>query len=299
MTPVEHRVGVGGGVTLHVREWPRPSPAAPPGSRARRWLCVHGLASNARTWDGVAARLQELGHSVASVDLRGHGRSDKPDDGYDFPTFCADLVAVLDGLGWERAVVAGQSMGGNVAVDLAARHPGRVGAVAGVDGGAIDLQQRWPVWEDCLAALTPPRLEGTARSEIEAMLRRRHPDWPEDGVAATLANFETRPDGTVRPWLTRDRHLRLLRALWEHQPALVLPMVTVPAVLLVAGPGAKGRSEDDDSDDDAAAAAKAAEVKAAAAALRTLSVHWITGADHDVHVQQPRLVAELLHRTLP
>lgn len=250
---------------------------------------MHGLASNGRTWDAVAARLHELGHPVATVDLRGHGRSDKPDDGYDFPTLCADLVAVLDGLGWDAAAVAGQSTGGNLAVDLAVRHADRVRAVVGVDGGAIDLQRRWPVWEDCLAALAPPPLEGTRRSELEAMLHRRHPDWSDDGVAATLANFETRPDGTVRPWLTLDRHLRLLRALWEHRPACVLPQVTVPVVFLVA----TARAEDV-----ADTAAKAADVKAAAAALRKVSVHWMAPADHDLHVQQPRTVADLLHEAL-
>jgi len=249
---------------------------------------VHGLASNGRTWDGVARRLHELGHHVATVDLRGHGRSDNPEDGYDFPTLCADLVAVLDGLGWDDAVVAGQSTGGNLAVDLAVRQPGRVRAVAGIDGGAIDLQRRWPVWDDCLAALAPPRLEGTPLAEMEALLRRRHPDWSDDGVAATLANFETRPDGTLRPWLARDHHLRLLRALWEHRPAHFLPEVAVPVLLVVAG----GGGEHDDT------AAKAADVKDAAAALGTLAVHWIAPADHDVHVQQPRTVADLLHAAL-
>ena len=287
MAPVERRIGVDRGVSLHVREWERPG-AGTGHAPGQRWLCVHGLASNGRTWDGVAARLHELGHGVATVDLRGHGRSDQPDDGYDFPTLCADLVAVLDGLGWEAAAVAGQSTGGNLAVDLAARHPGRVRAVAGVDGGAIDLQRRWPVWEDCLAALTPPPFAGTLRSEMEALLRRRHPDWSDDGVAATLANFETRPDGTIRPLLTLDRHLRLLRALWEHRPAHVLPKVTVPVLLVVAG---------DPGEDGEAVAAKAEDVKAAAATLHTLSVHWMAPADHDLHVQKPRAVADLLHGT--
>src|SRR5438552_3798549 len=90
------------------------------------FLLVHGLASNARTWDGVAGRLYEHGHPVTSVDLRGHGMSAKPDDGYDFATLANDLLAVLDDLRWANAVVAGQSTGGNLAIELASRAPTRV-----------------------------------------------------------------------------------------------------------------------------------------------------------------------------
>jgi len=44
-------------------------------------LALHGLASNARWWDLVAGRLAPE-HRVVAVDLRGHGRSDRPDTGY-------------------------------------------------------------------------------------------------------------------------------------------------------------------------------------------------------------------------
>jgi pimeloyl-ACP methyl ester carboxylesterase len=278
LIPAERRVEVAGGVGLHVREW-----GASADGGGVPWLCVHGLASNARTWDGVAARLHQRGHPVAAVDLRGHGRSDKPDDGYDFATLSADLVAVLDALGWDAAGVAGQSTGGNLVVDLAARSPRRVAVVAGIDGGAIDLQRRWPAWEKCAADLAPPRMAGTLRADVEARLRRSHPDWPDEGVAATLANFETLADGTVRPWLTFDRHLRLLRALWEHRPAHVLARVAAPVLLVLADTG------------DDWAGAKREEVGAAVAALPSIVVRWFAPADHDVHVQKPAAVADLLH----
>src|SRR4051812_28369245 len=106
------RVEVESGVALEVDVWD--------GGDSVPFLLVHGLASNRRTWEGVAARLDELGHPVATVDLRGHGRSDAPDHGYDFATMGADLIGVLDAVGFGRAVLAGQSTGGNIVVDLAA-----------------------------------------------------------------------------------------------------------------------------------------------------------------------------------
>lgn len=78
-------VPVADGLRLHARCWPGDGPA---------FLVVHGLSSNARTWDGVAEVLSGSGHAVTAVDQRGHGRSDKPDDGYDFATLAEDLATL-------------------------------------------------------------------------------------------------------------------------------------------------------------------------------------------------------------
>ena len=114
------RVPVADGVALAADVWPAPGAA----SDAPTFVLVHGLASNARLWDGVAARLVDRGLPAVTVDLRGHGRSSKPDGPYDVPTVADDVAALIAGLGLARPVVAGQSWGGNVAVELGARHPG-------------------------------------------------------------------------------------------------------------------------------------------------------------------------------
>ncbi|MDQ6798001.1 MAG: alpha/beta hydrolase [Actinomycetota bacterium] len=276
MSPTERRVAVGDNVVLRVLLWG--------GGDSVPVLCVHGLASNAHTWDGVAERLHSLGHPVGAVDLRGHGHSDAPGDGYDFPTMGSDLLAVLDAVGWSRVVLAGQSTGGNLVVDLGARAPDRVVGVVGVDGGAFDLQSRWPRWEDCATVLAPPRLEGTPAASMEDHLRGAHPDWSDRGIASSMANFEVRSDGTVRPWLTFERHMRILRALWEHRPTDDLARIQVPVLLILADTG------DDWS------APKRAEAEAARAA-GFVEVRWFSPADHDVHIQQPDEVAELIHAT--
>ena len=92
-------------------------------------MLVHGLASNARTWDGVAAELARQGRASIAVDLRGHGYSDKPDDGYSVPDVADDVLDLIARLGLERPVVAGQSWGGNVVIEAAARGGDAMSAV--------------------------------------------------------------------------------------------------------------------------------------------------------------------------
>ncbi len=280
MSPGELRLAATGGVTLAVRTWDLGAGGVPV-------LAVHGLASNARLWDGVAAELADRGHPVAAVDQRGHGRSEKPDDGYDFGTLTADLLAVLGGLGWEgrRVLAAGQSWGGNVVVELAARHPDALVAAVLVDGGTIELSSSFADWPTAEAALTPPQFAGTPVADFEAMLRRSHPDWPEAGIQGALSNVEVLPDGTVRPWLTLPRHLSILRHLWAHHPIETMAGIEVPVLIVPAGrpEGRASRHE----------VAKREATRVALAALATGAVRWVEG-DHDLHAQHPALIAELL-----
>jgi pimeloyl-ACP methyl ester carboxylesterase len=77
-------------------------------------------------------------HSVTALDLRGCGRSDVPEDGYEIPNLADDLVRFCAELGIDKPVVAGHSLGGMIAVELAARHPSVPRALVLVDPGPID-----------------------------------------------------------------------------------------------------------------------------------------------------------------
>ena len=245
------------------------------------FLLVHGLASNAQLWCGVGTALAARGHRVVAVDQRGHGLSSKVDDGYDMATLVRDLVAVMDAHRLERPVVAGQSWGGNVVLELAARHGDRVAALVCVDGGQIDLSAQFPDKATMLAALTPPRLHGMRLVDLEAGLRRRCAHWPETGIRGQLANMLRRPDGTVAPHLHLDRHLAILDHLWEHHPADRWPAVPVASLLLpVRGGAAPGD-------------AKERAVDAACRANPRVRVAWLDG-DHDIHAERPDEVVDLV-----
>lgn len=281
------RVPVADGVELAADRWgptsDQPGDLAAGTPPPTTFLLVHGLASNARMWDGVAEALTAMGHPVVTVDLRGHGRSSKPEDGYDVPTVADDLAMLIERMDLDRPIAAGQSWGGNVVLELAARHPDAVRGIAFVDGGWIELSEGFPKLADCLAALAPPRLAGRSLKQVEAYIRKAYADWPETGIQGTLGNFEVRSDGTIAPWLTYDRHLIVLRGLWEHHPAALYARLKVPALLI---PADGGKSDWSDR--------KRPAVEAAQAAIPHARTHWVTG-DHDLHAQHPQEVAKLLH----
>jgi pimeloyl-ACP methyl ester carboxylesterase len=271
------RIPVAAGIWLHVLTRGLDHPGTP-------ILLVHGLASNARLWDGVAERLAAAGHPVAAVDQRGHGRSDKPDSGYDFATLTDDLLAVLHDLGWQTPWMVGQSWGANVVLEVAARHPEAAAGLVLVDGGTMELRSRFADWATCETALAPPPLTGTSAARFEQLLRTNHPDWPESGIAGTLANVDVLGDGTIRPWLSRPNHMTILRHMWEHHLSDRYGLVKVPVLVLPA----------EDQDNQRWMAGKRQEVARAGAALERSVTRWIPG-DHDLHAQHPGLVAELIH----
>jgi len=274
-TVAELRVPVAPGVTLHA-ERREGDPAAMP------FVLVHGLASNLRLWDGVAEDLHARGHTVVAVDQRGHGLSDAPESSHGLDIAVGDLLALIETLGLSRPVVAGQSWGGNVVLELGWRHPAAVRGIICVDGGIIELADWFPSWEACVAALTPPRLDHLTPAELEARMRAWSPELPDRAIAAALACFRVREDGRVEPRLARDRHLEIVRSLWEHRPSTRYATLETPTMLVLADTGDEART----------AAKRRAEAQAQAVTRRFRS-HWFSPAHHDVHSQHPDRVAEL------
>lgn len=286
--PVDERIKVGDGLELRVLRW-RPLEVSNGGSASGApFLLVHGLASNARLWDGVARRIAEAGRSAVAVDLRGHGHSDKPDGGYDFATIAADLLTLIGALGpdFGRPILVGQSWGGNVVLDFAVRHADMTRGIVLVDGGLTDLRDAFPTWDICWERLAPPQLVGLPLASVEGYFQSAHADWPEEGFQGSLGNFEIRPDRTIAPWLSRDHHKGILEAMWVQRTADLWRSLRVPALILPVDGGESDWT-----------AAKRAGAAAAQAATRASGVParlvWFTG-DHDIHAQRPAELTEAI-----
>lgn len=94
-------------ITLHIDDT-----GAPEGGGGRPVVLIHGWPLSAEAWDAQTDALASAGYRVVAYDRRGFGRSDKPEDGYDYDTFAADLDGVLRELDLTDVTLVGFSMGG-------------------------------------------------------------------------------------------------------------------------------------------------------------------------------------------
>ncbi|HXW83644.1 MAG TPA: alpha/beta hydrolase [Candidatus Binataceae bacterium] len=124
---------------------------APPVVLVHGWTCNH-------TYFAPQREHLRKNHQVLSVDLRGHGQSDKPHQEYSIAGFADDVAWMARELGLAKPVVMGHSMGGMITVALAQRHPELPAAI---------------VVSDAPLVLPPPM-----SANLKAIAQSLHqPDW--------------------------------------------------------------------------------------------------------------------------
>jgi pimeloyl-ACP methyl ester carboxylesterase len=120
---------------------------------------AHATSFHARCWDQVIERLPDV--PCYAIDMRGHGRSDKPAPAYEWPDFARDAAAAARVLGLDGALAVGHSKGGYAITLAAARDPGPFGRLLLID----------PV------ILTRERYNGSDYGKEHFAARRRN-EWP-------------------------------------------------------------------------------------------------------------------------
>lgn len=199
------------GASLFARDYP-----AAGGAARLPVVCIHGLTRNSSDFEDVAPWLAASGRRVLAVDVRGRGRSEYCADpmNYRLPTYARDMQALFDALGMARVHIIGTSMGGLIAMMLAARRNSVVtSAILNDVGPEIDA--------DGIA-----RIAGYAgkAGEFETL----------DDVVAYLK----RTSGVAFPNLT-EHGWRLLaerscvedsngRPMFDYDPAIAIPIMAKP-----------------------------------------------------------------------
>jgi pimeloyl-ACP methyl ester carboxylesterase len=154
-------------------------------------VLLHGLTATRRYVVMGSRSLARSGHLVISYDARGHGRSSPAPErsAYGYELLAADLVAVLDELQLERAVLAGASMGAHTALALALSAPDRVAGLVLItpsfDPAAPRDEESLAGWDALARGLRDGGVEGfvraydfgkvpdAMRATIETVLRQR------------------------------------------------------------------------------------------------------------------------------
>src|SRR3989442_1394675 len=120
----EKNVTLSNGLKIHYYEWPGPRPSL---------VLLHPSSGYGRMWEGTANALGPRFH-VYALDQRGHGDSGRPDGDYSAEEYAQDLYLFFRQVGIDRAVIAGQSLGGRVGMVFAATWPQHTQALGLVGG---------------------------------------------------------------------------------------------------------------------------------------------------------------------
>src|SRR5262245_11716002 len=235
--PEGYVVIVGEDVRIHFHDWGGPDDA--PGV-----VLLPGLAGNAWVWAPVARRLAAVRHVVVA-DLRGHGLSDAPFEGYDAEGFAGDIAAVIAGAGLAArhdTILAGHGFGAIVAAWAAQRLGDRIARLVLVDGGWESVQATSGVdVDEFLRGLDEP--PEVMRSMAAYLGDRRGYDpatWDADQErAAREAVVETAAGKVVRS--VRPHALEAsVRAMFEYHPLTVLAAVPAEVVVIAERDEAAG-----------------------------------------------------------
>lgn len=140
-------------------------------------IFLHFGGGNLRVWQRVVSYFQER-YRLILVDLRGHGKSDRPATGYHIDEMAQDVIGVMAHLELEQAHIVGSSLGAEVALSIAANHPEKVHSIV-CDGALSSEYGPYGTWEGSEA-----EFEAHIASQLERI--RNKPDTLFDSVDALV-----------------------------------------------------------------------------------------------------------------
>ncbi len=178
------------------------------------FLLTHGFTASAHMFQPNLPALS-ADHSVITWDVRGHGRSDYPDDPAQYSAQLAvgDMIAILDAAGFERAVIGGHSLGGYLSLRFHLAHRDRVAGLVLIDTG-------------------PGYRQDAARDGWNRMAENYAAGFERDGLGALGSSDEVRQD------VHRDaggliRAARGILTQFDDQVIASLPGIAVPTLVIV------------------------------------------------------------------
>ncbi len=190
----------------------------------------HGGGDSGRCWTRVAREL-EADYDVIMVDARGHGHSDKPEQGYGPRVSAADLAGLIQALELERPHLIGHSMGGEISANCAADFSDLPRSLVIIDSGFISNGGRYAVTPEEAAEriesmqASMRTMQTLSMQELMDRCRAENPDWHVD---------------ELEPWaeskLQASPNARLFFAEAKRPWQETLGAIRCPILLLVGDP---------------------------------------------------------------
>jgi len=193
------------GCQLHYEEYGKGAPV----------LLVHGLGSSTRDWEYQIPELAAH-YRVIALDIRGHGRSDKPRERYSIAGFAEDVRALIEHLGLDRVHLVGISMGGMIGFQLGVDHPELLKSLCIVNSGPevkakspleyLEIAKRWGL-SRLFSLETIAKVLGNLlfpKPEQAELRRKIEERWPQNDKRAYLASLDA-----IIGWGVRERLARI------------------------------------------------------------------------------------------
>jgi pimeloyl-ACP methyl ester carboxylesterase len=137
--------------------------------------------------------------------------------------------------------------------------------------------------------MSPPDFTGVKLEDFKERVRNRHQGagMAPGSHEAVMANFEVLEDGTIKARLTRLNHLQIIEALWDHHPTELYKQVQCPVLIMPARQESSATTQERGQ-------RRFMSVDEAEQQLPNSKTVWLDDCIHDVPIQRPELVADLL-----
>lgn len=214
--PLQHDTLSARGLKFHLYRWPGQDPEP--------LVLLHGWGDTGETFQFLVDAFS-IERTCIAIDMRGFGRTQRPDDGYWFPDYLADLDALLDQLAPDAPVdLVGHSMGGNIAMLYAGARTKRVRRLVTLEGFGLmrttpdQAPARYAQWLDEVKHGS----EFSVYENVEQLIKvlaRRNPRTPLDRLEFIARSWsQARSDGKVE--LRADpKHKRVNPTLYQRDQA--------------------------------------------------------------------------------
>jgi pimeloyl-ACP methyl ester carboxylesterase len=263
------------------------------GDDPRPVVLVHGWGDTSETWQFVIDELPPE-RSWVAVDMRGFGRTQRPDDGYWFPDYLADLDALIDLLAPDAPVdLVGHSMGGNVVMLYAGARPQRVRRVVSLEAFGLprtspeQAPARYGEWLDEVKHGSTFAIYDSYE-QFMRVLARRNPRTPPDRLEFVARSWAREAeDGRIHLWAD-PKHKRVNPVLYQRDQAEACWRAIVAPLLLVFA----------DQSELTKRMADEIHEERLRALFPDVTLATMRGAGHMVHHERPEEVAALLTQFL-